>query len=846
MKVQPTPHLLATKLLAPLRRPDMVERQRLIQRLDTGVRQNHQLILVSAPAGYGKTTLVVDWLHQQPAPFHWLSLDEDDNDLLRFFSYVVAALQQIDSSLDDSTARLLASPPLPSAQAVAATLINYIASAATPFFLVLDDYNVITAPAIHEAVAFLLDHQPPQLRLVLTTREDPPLPLARLRVRGLLTEIRANDLRFSHSEAAAFFQHTMHLELDAHAVDVFGDRTEGWIAGLQLAGLSVQGLDKTQTAEAVAEFGGRHHFVLGYLLDEVLKRQPCETQEFLRQIAILDRFGASLCDAVTGREDSRAVLTGLKNANLFLVPLDLQRQWYRFHHLFADALRAETEGDPELRQNVHQRAAQWFEAHGFERDATKHALTARSWAQLVSLRAVKAIEKPEALHFVQEALALTGDDDPIFRQYDFLTLGLAQQLEGATSTASDNCREAVRVGRTLRVPAFTIHAVHDLAITLIKQLQRLEAEALCNSERNRWADARGNPLPMADLLLLPLAVSAYEANDLVLARELASRAREAKRCLHQEFVVGVECEQILIRACAGLGDWEAAWRIIHEVRQADTAQSWFVSHTERIEADLLLSQGNLAAAERWATLAQVSLREQPGECREPYYLSYTRLLLAQGRPNDALAVLPRLHGPMQAGGRLARLITVHILQALAEEALKHTDSARRILATAVQLAALEGYSRRFLAEGPTVAQLLPAVRSAAPEFVDALLAAFGSRVPRLPGSTLAPSTAPGDSLIEPLTEQEIVVLSLLAEGLSYQDIAERLVVTHSTTKWHVLNIYGKLGVHNRTHALTRAQELGLLQESPARQYPPHNPPSGWGLSPCTVIPSRHQAMTRNA
>ena len=153
----------------------MVERQRLIQRLDTGVRQNHQLILVSAPAGYGKTTLVVDWLHQQPAPFHWLSLDEDDNDLLRFFSYVVAALQQIDSSLDDSTARLLASPPLPSAQAVAATLINYIASAATPFFLVLDDYNVITAPAIHEAVAFLLDHQPPQLRLVLTTREDPPL-----------------------------------------------------------------------------------------------------------------------------------------------------------------------------------------------------------------------------------------------------------------------------------------------------------------------------------------------------------------------------------------------------------------------------------------------------------------------------------------------------------------------------------------------------------------------------------------------------------------------------------------------------------------------------------------------
>lgn len=880
-------HVLLTKHLVPPPRPDLVDRQRLLQRLDAGVRQRHRLVLISAPAGYGKTTLVADWLQRQPAPFGWLALDEDDNDFKRFFGYLITAVQQVDPAIGDSTARLLQSPALPQVSALATTLINDITATATPFFLVvLDDYHVITTPAIHEATSFLLDHQPPQICLVLTTREDPPLSLARLRAKGLLTEVRADDLRFTAGEAVAFFQRTMRLDLPANAVQVFGEKTEGWIAGLQLAGLSVQGRDETQIAQFIAEFGGGHHLIRDYLFSEVLGRQPPDLRAFLRRTAVLDRLSGPLCDAVTGQDNSQALLSHLERANLFLIPLDAQRRWYRYHPLLADALRADAQGDAGQARDLHQRAAGWFEAHGYLQEAIKHALaaeawsdagrlikqaadqalgrfelgvlsgwldklpinvvmadpelatlhgwvafftgqraiykavvaalagatadgmSARTWARLVSLRAVMQIETAEAPRLVQEALALTREDDPIFRQYNLLTLGLAQQLAGNTSAASDTYREAVRLGQTLRVPAFTIHAVHDLAITLIKQLRRREAETLCQDVRSRWVDARGQVLPVADLLLLPLAVSAYEANELAQARDLALRGREAKRRLHQEYVVGVECEQILIRAYAGLSEWDEAWRIIHQVRQANPTYSWFLSHTARIEADLLLRQGHISAAERWAGSARVSLQEQPGEPREPQYLSYARLLLAQKRPRDAQLVLARLQDSMRAGGRLARLITVRLLQALAEMALGQPEQARGLLTEALQLAAPEGYARRFLDEGPALAALLPAVRSAAPAFVDQLLADFSQAQATPPAVT--PAAAPRETLPEPLTDQEGVVLRLLAEGLSYQGIAERLVVTVATAKWHVLNIYGKLGVHNRTHALSRARELGLL------------------------------------
>ncbi|MDB5078438.1 MAG: ATP-dependent transcriptional regulator [Chloroflexi bacterium] len=884
-------NLLTTKLYSPRPRFDLVGRPRLIEQLNAGVQQGHQLFLVSAPPGYGKTTLLVEWLHQLNQPFTWLSLDNDDNDLQRFFSYLIGALQQIDPTIGEVTASLLASPQLPVPNTLATTLINDIASSSVSISLVLDDYHVITTPAIHEAVTFILDHQPPQLRLVLATRVDPPLPLARLRVRGRQTEIRADDLRFSLDETIALFDQA-HLNLKTEAIHTLSARTEGWIAGLQMAALSMQGWDDTRIAEFVAAFSGSHHYVIDYLVDEVLRRQSDNVRDFLCQTAILDRLNAALCDAVTGRTDSRAILAQLERSNLFLIPLDQKRQWFRYHLLFADALRVELDADPQQSLLVHQRAAKWLEAHGYVRDALKHTLAAeawteagrlitlaaddalnhfelgilgnwldklpdaavladpelalikarvayttghpdvsmsivstlddvtpaqlspRSWARLVSLRAVLATvrEAPEAPRLVREALALTGKDDPMFRQHNLVILGLVQRLEGATVASSDSYREAVSLGSSLRVPAYTMHSMHDLAFTLIEQGRHREAQTMCETTRVNRSDARGQPFLTSDLLAIPLAAVAYEFNDLVKARDLALRGREAQRSLSQERNVGMESVQLLILTYAGLGDWDAAWNFIREAQQGVYTYRWFAPHIAVVETNLRLRQGDIEAAERWASTVQISFNDKPDEIREPRYFTYARLLIARGQPQEALRLLAHLETQVRDGGRLLRLITVHILQALAEAALDNQEAVRRLLTEAVRIAAPHGYSRRFLDEGPGVARWLAAVRLAAPAFIDNLLQAFGCFSPEHDQARTARTAPVGlhPLLPEPLTDQEWNVLRLLAEGLSYDGIAERLVITRSTAKWHIHNIYSKLGVNDRLRGIMRAQELGLI------------------------------------
>ncbi len=887
--------LLTTKLKAPPLRMNLVERPRLTERMNDGLRQGHCLFLVSAPAGYGKTTLIVEWLQQLRQSVAWLALDADDNDPRRFFAYLIAALQHLYPTVGEVASSVLASSELPSGHALVTSLMNDIADVATPLFLVLEDYHLITTPAIHEAVSFLLDYQPSQFHLVIAARVDPPLPLARLRVRSLLTEIRIDDLRFTSDEALAFFSQTMHLSLNSADVDALGERTEGWIAGLQMAALSVRGWDDVRVAEFVTAFSGSHHYVIDYLVDEVIRRQGDTVRDFLAQTAYLDRLSASLCNAVTGRDDSRTILVGLERADLFLIPLDPQRQWYRYHHLFADAVRVELQIDPQRRRDLHERAAAWFRDHGMLRDAIKHALEAeawpeagrlikqaasdaldhfelgalrgwldrlpdpavmadpelailkgwvtyltgqfsastacmqalgdvapdrvsqRNWARLVSLRATLAVARqdPDVSRLIREALSLTGEDDPLFRQCNLLTLGLIQQqFENDTLGASETYLEAVRLGRTLSVPAWTMHAVHDLAFTLIKRGRRLDAEALCKAAHHDWVDAQGRPFLTGDLLSLPLAASAYDANDLVRARDLALQGFEARQRLLQGNLQGVECEQILIRACSGLGDWEAAWRFVRRARQVAHTFPWFARHIARIEADLRLRQGDVEAAERWAETAQVSLSEQPIESRELEHLTYARLLLAQGRAKDAQRVLLRLETNTRNGERYARLISVHLLQALTDAVLHNQESTQRYLAQAVRLAAPQSYVRRFIDAGPTVAKLLPSVRAAAPAFVDTLQRAFAgapSAAPVAPALVSKPSRrALADPLPEPLTGQELKVLRLLAEGHSYKDIADQLVVSLSTSRWHVHNVYAKLATGNRTQAIRRAQELGLL------------------------------------
>lgn len=363
--------LLTTKLFIPPPHPNLVERPRLIERLDDGLHQGCKLTLVAAPAGFGKTTLVTEWVVSGAREVAWVSLDEGDNDPVQFLTYLIAALQQVDGSIGHTVRQLLQSPQLPPVPGLITPLINDIIAAGTPLTLVLDDYHFLSSPAVHEAVGFLLEHQPPIMHMVVSTREDLPdsILLPRLRARGQVTEVRERDLRFTAEEVTAFNQ-AMGLNLPAMAVKALEVRTEGWIAGLQLAALALR--EGQGNPEAfIAAFTGDDRHVIDYLTAEVVQRQPEATRDFLRQTAILDRLTAPLCNAVTGTDDSREVLDRLEAANL-LIPLDNRREWYRYHRLFAEAVR--TTLTPQEEKRLHQKAMRWYEAQGLVSQAVGHAL----------------------------------------------------------------------------------------------------------------------------------------------------------------------------------------------------------------------------------------------------------------------------------------------------------------------------------------------------------------------------------------------------------------------------------------------------------------------------------------
>ena len=380
--------LLETKFYVPRPRRGLVPRPRLSERLDRGTAS--KLMLVSAPAGFGKTTLLTEWLAAGPAApaderlAAWLSLDRGDNDPASFWAYVIAALRTVAPGIGESALALLRAPQPPPVEAVLTALLNDLAAIAGDIVLVLDDYHVIDVREVQDGMAFLLDHLPPGLHVVIASRADPALPLARLRARGELAEIRAAELRFTPEEAAAYLNGMMGLQLTARDVTALEARTEGWIAALQLAALSMQGRD--DVAGFIAGFAGDDRYVVDYLAEEVLQRQPDRVQAFLLQTSILGRLSGPLCDAVTGQGGGKAMLEALDRGNLFLVPLDDRRRWYRYHHLFADVLQARLlDEQPGQVPELHRRASAWYEQNGERSLAIGHALAAGDFGRAADL-----------------------------------------------------------------------------------------------------------------------------------------------------------------------------------------------------------------------------------------------------------------------------------------------------------------------------------------------------------------------------------------------------------------------------------------------------------------------------
>jgi len=393
----PAVPILATKLYIPPPPPKVVLRPRLIERLDEGLSAGGApgVTLISAPAGFGKTTLVSEWVHRKDEgrgvnasrelKVAWLSLDEGDSDLTRFLSYLVAALRTVAPKLGEGALEVLqAAQSQPPTESILTVLLNEIITLPENFVLVLDDYHVIDSKAVDQALTFLVEHLPPRMRLVITTREDPALPIPRLRARRQLIELRAADLRFTPSEAAEFLDQVMDLRLSAEEVAALEDRTEGWIAGLQLAALSMRG--QQDIAGFIRAFAGDNRYIVDYLIEEVLQRQPEALRSFLLQTSILDRLNGPLCDAVSEQPGGKARLQALQRGNFFLIPLDDQRHWYRYHHLFADVLRMHLMTEqPDQVPVLHRRASEWYEQNGSLSDAIRHALAGGDFERAAGL-----------------------------------------------------------------------------------------------------------------------------------------------------------------------------------------------------------------------------------------------------------------------------------------------------------------------------------------------------------------------------------------------------------------------------------------------------------------------------
>ena len=896
--------LLATKLYMPAPRPELVPRPRLAARLDEGLARG--LVLVCAPAGYGKTVLLADWTRRGENPVAWLSLDAGDNDPARFWRHAVAALDRARPGTGERVAPLLGPPAPSSFQGLVTALINELAAQPGDgeALLVLDDYHLIGSRQVHESLAFLLEHRPAGMCVVLASRSDPPLELARLRARGQLAEVRVAELRFTPAEAAELLQRVASALPDA-SVAALAARTEGWAAGLQLAALSLRG--QADAAAFVAAFTGSHRYVLDYLAEEVLERQDERLRTFLRETSVLDRLSGPLCDAVTGREGSQALLEQVERAGLFLIPLDEVRGWWRYHHLFADLLRARLqEKQPGRVMQLHRKAATWYAGHGLADDAIGHAAAAGEmlWAariieqdfdlvynirgeaatihQWMSVLPADLVRSRPRLLLAQALMAATSGrlevveplldavecappgwaDEPFeptagvaasflinVPATTTLHRGYLAQLHGdAEATAAFAVQALAESNPDERLPSATAHGFLAVAewlrgrlteaerafassvtgwretsqltttawrwyeLVLVRRAQgRLDAAVLTCEKALDSLVTSGRPLPAAGPSHVGLAGIAYQRDELDLAlRHVTEGIALCRQFVHTTPLANGLATLALIRQATG--DPAGALEAIAEADQASPGPAGLLNPVPAQRARLLLAQGNLPAAARFAQDNGLGPDDGADYARESGHLVLARMLLAQDRPGQALALLDRLHAAAAAQDRADSLIEIGALRALALAAGGEETESVTVLAKVLLLACPQGYVRVFADEGPPMAALLGRLVSARRAGRAAADVPLGY-LARLQRSfdTAQPASDPVPAgIVDPLTSRELEVLKMMAAGRPNQAIARELVVTLDTIKKHVGHVLGKLGAANRTEAVARARELSLI------------------------------------
>jgi LuxR family transcriptional regulator, maltose regulon positive regulatory protein len=838
--------LLETKLYPPPVATRHIDRPHILARIDT----SRRLTLVSAPAGYGKTELVSVWFTTLDTPALWLTLHEYDDDFTSFGDYLVACIRHLQPTLQLE----FQSPEL--IPYAGAQLVNAISSIKQPVIWVLDDYHHITDPYIHQLIQFLLDHQPPNLHLILITREDPPLELPRLRVRQQLNEIRERDLRFNRQEVEQFLGQS----LSTVQIDYLLEQTEGWIASLQIVALAMQ-----EGVQSIEQFTGQDRYITDYLIAEVLAKLPSEIQQFLRQTAVLERLTTPLCNALTDRNDSHLILDFLHQKNIFLIPLDRQRQAYRYHVLFRQFLQ--TLNSPNEQAAIYDRALRWYEAQGLWEDAVAHALhlgrLGQDYAQAIRLmesrveqllsagaiptlnkwfdalpkhviqtskwllllqawtyylksdlqqceNSLDQITEPEPLtHVLRCQLAFARDDyelatyhaqqvlaqlpDSPSRLTALWILAEAQQEMGQIAVMIDSFQQIA-----LLTPANQISGI---------MAQNFLAVALNNS--GKWQQAltvvqqalEAHTSPIIALLHATAGKLFYETNELVKSHQHFEKARElaTQSGINTLQMLSYSDQSPLLYA---QGRTEAAFASLETAY--GLAQTEFLGKPDwayAIGVRLYLLEGDLLKAQ---SLAAYLPSDHPTSYKYiDGQIGYGRWLIARNQLTDAQQWLDRLEDFLQTHKLRRWLLTVSLLQALIAERWSDMTRCYAYLTQAVQIAAPENYLRAFLDEDPHLLTLLPAVRSVAPNFVDQILEAVDLT---LPASMIEPT----GSLLDPLTPRELEVLHLVALGYSNGEIADKLVVAVSTVKRHINNVYSKLGVTRRSQAILKAQQLDLI------------------------------------
>ena len=884
--------IISTRLSAPKIRENLVPRSQPVKKIELGAKSCLKLALVSAPAGYGKTTLVAKWLEKSHDTYAWLSLDSSNNELDSFYSYLIAAFQNIDKSIGSDSKKLLESIQFIYPETVAISLINDINALSIPCILVLDNYHVIKSDFIHRVVEFIIDNSPPFLYTVVISRHVPPFSLSKWRAKNQIIEIGIDDLKFDAKETERFLKKTMDLQLSDPQISSLNDKTEGWAAGLQLAALFLKGQERNRVEETINGFNGSHNFVVEYFFENVFQSQSVEMKQFLRNTSILDQLYAPLCNELVNRKDSQSFLEHLVEDNLFLEPLDIENKWFRCHQLFRDYLQTQLDSKEKIR--LHKIAAKWLIDNGYYLQAIEHALAGKDTenaVQLISeqlvplitnykidkvinwldelsdtivfnnslfctykacayflnsdiqkakyyvnamitspeqddlntgrIKAVKSMvadDREESIRLATDALELIGDEDPFVSLISLTSLARAQRdigdLDQSTSTLNKALLICSRVG--YHMPIYNIYL--DLAFNYYIHGNLQQAIQFCQSVINEENSINGECSPVIDLMNIPLGVFYLETNDLQSAEKCIEKGLEAANRLGIQKTLGGDAEMALARIRFLQGKSGEAISILHQCihDELEAGLKVAVLRLSATLAEIQLKLGNTIWVEDWVKDSNLSLDAKISSPKELPYLVYARLLIAEERWSEAEYLLEKMENISRASKRKGRLVKILTLKSLLYSEQGLTFKAKGILIEAINLAASQNFYRPFLNEGDKLINLLSMVEDKAPDFVNRIITEYTKEKNKevllieQGGFTNSDLINTGSGIFEPLSDRELDVLNLVAEGLSNNQISHRLHISLGTVKWYLYQIFNKLEVKNRMQAVIRAKDLNIF------------------------------------